>query len=138
MTIREDLLAYLKLDISKCDIRFSQSSVGEATGKTPQELAEAWTSTFFACDEGKDYKDYLKTFEWDMKAEFTKWRFGYRCAICNDGQNLQVHHRTYDRVLFTEFRVCAELICDLTCLCADCHKKYHDNLNANDNSNMLE
>lgn len=41
-----------------------------------------------------------------------------RCQICNVGDDLQVHHRTY-------VRFGAEWPGDLTVLCADCHQLYH-------------
>lgn len=44
---------------------------------------------------------------------------GHRCRLCNaaaaDGTEIQVHHRTYERL----FRERAD---DLTALCAECHR----------------
>ena len=42
---------------------------------------------------------------------------GFRCRTCNASEaeaQLQVHHRTYERLG-------NEQVCDLTTLCADCH-----------------
>ncbi|MEP6977595.1 MAG: hypothetical protein ABI948_06035 [Thermoleophilia bacterium] len=66
----------------------------------------------------KSYQDYLQTPEWRERAEATKARFGGRCALCDADESLEAHHRTYDRVGH-------ELPEDLTALCSDCHRGYH-------------
>lgn len=60
------------------------------------------------------YSDYLKTDEWDELRRRTKERDGYRCILCNSSEQLQVHHRTYERVG-------SESIDDLSTICDPCH-----------------
>lgn len=65
-----------------------------------------------------DYADYLKTPEWkDIRGEVLR-RARYRCQICNSDYGLHVHHRTYENRG-------DEDLSDLTALCSDCHRIYH-------------
>lgn len=66
------------------------------------------------------YKEYLLTEEWHARREAQMEADGYRCRVCNSDSSLQVHHRTYER------RGCEEPG-DLTTLCAECHRTFHDN-----------
>jgi hypothetical protein len=61
-----------------------------------------------------DYQEYLKTDHWKRLAEETKRLAGYHCQVCNSVDNLEAHHRTYERKG-------DELQSDLTCLCHSCH-----------------
>jgi len=70
------------------------------------------------------YTLYLRSDEWKHKVLLCKNRFKYRCAICNSEDNLHVHHRTYDNVF-------DELLEDLTLLCGDCHKLFHQKTSKN-------
>ena len=45
-------------------------------------------------------------------------RDGGRCVVCYAQGDLQVHHRTYERIGY-------ERLSDLTTLCADCHGMFH-------------
>lgn len=64
---------------------------------------------------GKEkYQDYLTTGRWRELASDTKARAGGRCQVCNSPDNLETHHRTYERLG-------AELPGDLICLCRECH-----------------
>ena len=65
------------------------------------------------------YREYLETDHWRLKAEGAKDRASNRCQLCNSNNNLQAHHRTYER------RGC-ESHNDLTVLCDECHKKFHN------------
>lgn len=65
------------------------------------------------------YQQYLLSPEWQERADAAKLRFGRRCALCNSDQNLEAHHRTYERVY-------GEFPDDITALCADCHHAYHE------------
>lgn len=60
------------------------------------------------------YQTYLRSRRWKEKAKRAKRRAGYRCQICNSSMNLEVHHRTYERLGY-------EADDDLTVLCARCH-----------------
>jgi hypothetical protein len=62
-----------------------------------------------------NYLDYLQSIEWLQLCARALEYYGNRCAICNSPDNLQVHHRTYERLG-------QELITDVTILCDECHK----------------
>lgn len=66
-----------------------------------------------------DYKVYLQTEEWKQTRSFALNRAGLRCQMCNRATKLQVHHRTYERLG-------EEWLDDLTVLCGDCHKTFHE------------
>jgi hypothetical protein len=64
-----------------------------------------------------EYHAYLRTNKWKMKADAARERAGHRCQVCNRPSGkvqLDVHHRTYERI----FNEAPE---DLTVLCHDCH-----------------
>jgi 5-methylcytosine-specific restriction endonuclease McrA len=65
------------------------------------------------------YDDYMKSEEWQAKREKVLIFWGRRCALCNSPDNVQVHHRTYDRLG-------QELITDLIPLCKVCHDRHHE------------
>ena len=66
------------------------------------------------------YREYLQTPEWRSRREQMVQEVGYRCQLCNrSGKTLHVHHRTYERRG-------DEANKDLIVLCADCHKRFHD------------
>jgi hypothetical protein len=44
---------------------------------------------------------------------------GHRCQVCDADMHLDVHHRTYDRFGHEDPG-------DLTVLCRDCHRLYHE------------
>ena len=64
------------------------------------------------------YQDYLMSDEWEVKRErvLTFWK--HRCALCYSDIDINVHHRTYERLGH-------ELLTDLIPLCAECHKNFH-------------
>lgn len=66
-----------------------------------------------------EYEAYLQSPEWRERRRRTLERDGYRCRVCNSPDNLDAHHRTYER--FGE-----ELDEDLTTLCRRCHDFFHD------------
>ena len=66
-----------------------------------------------------DYQEYIKSKRW---REIRKWIlifWDHRCAICNAKDNIEVHHRTYERLG-------RELTTDCIVLCDDCHKLHHN------------
>jgi 5-methylcytosine-specific restriction endonuclease McrA len=65
-----------------------------------------------------DYADYLESAAWLALRERAIERDGRRCRLCNGQRELQVHHRTYERIGH-------ERLDDLTTLCRRCHKRYH-------------
>jgi 5-methylcytosine-specific restriction endonuclease McrA len=72
---------------------------------TPERLAEL---------RAMPYQDYLKTQEW-LRRRAAKLEIAeHRCQLCNGIQDLQVHHRTYERLG-------GEKMSDLLVLCSECH-----------------
>jgi hypothetical protein len=65
------------------------------------------------------YHVYLHTPEWSQRAAHARARDGYRCRLCNSDDQLDVHHRTYERRG-------AEAEDDLTALCRRCHSLFHE------------
>lgn len=65
------------------------------------------------------YGEYLRTPEWQEKKWIALENAAYRCQVCNTPRNLNVHHRTYKRRGH-------ELERDLTVLCEDCHRLFHE------------
>ena len=65
------------------------------------------------------YRDYLKTPEWSAKRSDAMRRSRYRCQTCASGGELHVHHRTY-------VRRGDDRASDLSVLCADCHRVFHE------------
>ena len=64
------------------------------------------------------YAAYLKTEHWQTAARRARERARHRCQLCNDGEKLDVHHRTYERLGHEEDE-------DLTVLCSTCHERFH-------------
>ena len=72
------------------------------------------------------YSEYIKSTGWRSSAarRIELAASGYRCRICNRPESevqLEVHHRTYERLG-------AEEPGDLTTLCCDCHQVVTDML----------
>jgi hypothetical protein len=66
-----------------------------------------------------EYDTYLASPEWRERSEYMRRKANYRCHLCNDHTtNLNVHHRTYERVG-------REFDDDLVVLCRDCHERFH-------------
>ena len=69
---------------------------------------------------GLNYQDFLKTSYWLTIANHVRERHGHRCSLCPE-KGFHIHHRTYEHHGYEiEY-----MDTDLTCLCADCHKKFH-------------
>jgi hypothetical protein len=66
------------------------------------------------------YAGYLKTPEWQEKRKKALRFASFKCQLCNSGERLNVHHRTYERLG-------QELMGDLITLCNDCHSTFHQN-----------
>ena len=70
-----------------------------------------------------DYTDFLKTNYWRIVAGILK-NDRRMCQVCNSTNDLIVHHRTYERHGYEHYpEVIKE---DLTVLCDECHKKFHN------------
>jgi hypothetical protein len=69
-----------------------------------------------------DYETYLKTEYWTKLRESVLRRDNFKCRICNNGDGiLQAHHRSYKWMWNPE-----KEINDLTTLCQECHKLFHE------------
>lgn len=75
------------------------------------------------------HNTYLKSDHWQNISQQKRIEAQFRCQLCNSGEKLQVHHRTYERVG-------KELLSDLTALCGECHDKFHKVSKVKDNRNF--
>ncbi len=75
-------------------------------------------------DTHSDYRSYILSREWQIKADRLKCLANWTCERCGRGGNnktLHAHHRHYE-TLYYETRD------DLECLCASCHQAHHESL----------
>ena len=71
------------------------------------------------------YVDFLKTNYWvNIRKKILK-KYGYKCALCDNVNELNVHHRTYKNHGREH-----EHLEDLIVLCKECHAKFHDKLDS--------
>ncbi len=66
------------------------------------------------------YAEYLRSPEWQQRRFQALHEAGDRCQVCNSDGDLEVHHRTYERIGREELG-------DLIVLCRACHQLFHDN-----------
>lgn len=66
------------------------------------------------------YVDYLKSDHWKDCSNSFKRYWDNRCSVCYGLNNIEVHHRTYDRIG-------SERITDCIVLCKKCHKLFSKN-----------
>lgn len=67
------------------------------------------------------YASYLRTPHWQDLRYRALLAAEHRCQSCNRGSQLDVHHRTYERLG-------EERLADLTVLCRSCHTIFHQHL----------
>lgn len=72
---------------------------------------------------GAQYYAYLRSEAWKAKRAQRLRLDRYRCVKCGSGENLNVHHRTYQRWGGSE------LMADLVTLCREHHQMLHKLLN---------
>jgi hypothetical protein len=72
----------------------------------------------FPIERTRTYQEYLQSPEWQEKRDEVLGQARHRCRVCNSRHQLEVHHRTYDRVGH-------ERSDDLTVLCRPCHELFH-------------
>lgn len=96
--------------ISHC--KGAQSLYGELEGEILRRQVEAY--------KAMPYWEYIKTAHWQAIRAQAVERDGNRCRVCNSPDNLNVHHRSYERLG-------QELPDDLTTLCQSCHEMFHTN-----------
>lgn len=76
--------------------------------------------------EKYEYEALLKTDEWKNKRKEILERDGNRCKWCGSSNNLQIHHRYYEKYPNGEKVNPWDYPNDaLITLCEDCHKKAH-------------
>lgn len=112
---------YVILFFSECGSEF-EINYGFHKGNT-----YVWPNVIKSCR--LDYRAYIQSDEWKIKASAAKERAGWRCQVCNKSQHetiLDAHHRTYERLGH-------ELSDDITVLCRDCHELYERNRKARQN-----
>lgn len=64
------------------------------------------------------YDRYIQSEEWAYKRQKILERDGYKCVVCKETNNLNVHHLTY-------VHLGNELPTELVTLCNKCHAAYH-------------
>lgn len=64
------------------------------------------------------YDDYLHSAHWQRTRQLALEHYGRSCFSCGATSQLQVHHRTYERVGSERLR-------DLAVVCDDCHRRIH-------------
>lgn len=64
------------------------------------------------------YGEYLQTDEWKKTRIAALKRAGFRCQLCSNKEELNVHHNNYEN------RGC-ERNRDLIVLCKGCHANFH-------------
>ncbi len=84
----------------------------------PSEYVDPAISTPPAAPAGDIYRDYLKSSGWRITRNDALRRAKWTCARCHGKRNLQVHHKTYERLG-------CEWADDLEVLCAVCHEGHH-------------
>ena len=100
--------------------------VARGEGLTAEEQARALMSLCYLNEtpvalKEMPYEQYLQTTHWGYMRRLKLHEASWRCQLCNDEENLQVHHRTYERRG-------NEDPADLLVLCRECHAKFHDKL----------
>jgi hypothetical protein len=64
------------------------------------------------------YEEYLRSPEWQIRRAEALDDAGHHCQVCNSVKQLDVHHRTYERLGFEE-------PADVVVLCRVCHEIFH-------------
>ena len=71
--------------------------------------------------EGKritNYQEYIDSAEWKERSKALRKKLGNHCVLCHRTGKTHVHHNTY-------VRLGHERAEDLTLLCENCHKLFH-------------
>lgn len=76
------------------------------------------TPTDRTAPNGARYAEYLQSAEWRRTRDEALRRAKWRCSECESKRDLQVHHRTYERVGHERPE-------DLVVLCVGCHEDEH-------------
>jgi len=92
-------------------------SATETLDVAPPATSNPYTELLLT-ERGFSYRDYLASPEWRKKRAAALEYAGHACQACNSPHELEVHHRTYERL-------CRERPADLTVLCRTCHTLFH-------------
>ena len=76
-----------------------------------------------------DYKAYLNSNHWKRVRKRTLKHYGYKCMICGNTNNLQVHHNNYKCLNHECYK-------DLIVLCSYHHKMIHGKLKEDINGKL--
>ena len=110
------------------ELRIPLSAIFVGFGATEDESDDLMESLPRLVDEPPDqvavlrampYRDYLQTGHWMRVRSASLRRYEYRCALCFSPRQLEVHHRTYERLG-------CERDADVTVLCSNCHSRHHE------------
>lgn len=66
-----------------------------------------------------EYTAHLRSPEWARLRDRALAHADWRCQLCNRPDDLDAHHRTYERLGHEHLE-------DLTVLCRTCHDRHHD------------
>ena len=83
------------------------------------KIADALVRSAREVLRGMPYKEYLLTEHWQEVRQRALERSGNRCDMGCASKKLHVHHRTYERRGFERDE-------DVRVLCEECHGKFHD------------
>jgi 5-methylcytosine-specific restriction endonuclease McrA len=98
--------------ISKFEFKRFNGQCSLCYGKSASESIDGLSARQIA------YQAYLESHHWKiLRAKILKF-YGCRCCVCNSGFQVDVHHRTYERLGM-------ELDTDLIVLCRQCHSTFH-------------
>ncbi len=84
-------------------------------------------------NEKVDYKEYIKSPEWQETSRKAKERANYHCQLCHREGNdttLNTHHNNYERLGL-------EFDSDLIVLCRKCHRKHHNKISFSKDGEMI-
>ena len=67
---------------------------------------------------GMTYREYLQSDHWKAFRKRYYQRYGYKCTICGSTENINLHHKTYNRLG-------KEWLMDVISLCEIHHHEFH-------------
>lgn len=70
--------------------------------------------------KGRTYSEFLASKYWYLVRQMVLKRDNFKCIVCSETKNLQIHHNTYKNH-FKEHKH----LDDLMTLCKECHKQHH-------------
>lgn len=109
----------LKRDGLISNPRWGVWALAGAAAEPPTLMVEPATRDRLGELRAMPYREYLRTPEWRATRAAALARAGFACALdSSHTQNLEVHHRTYERLG-------QEIEADLTVLCEPCHDLHH-------------